>query len=176
MGDFEYAILSDDSVHGFMSGDGSVDEPLADEIRETAYLQEIAEIARLREALRSKYDSLAGRQLTTQARARGLQILAQRLAMTEAMYRGEPLPEFEKLEPIGQESGPVRVEPVKSRPKVGPRWAAKAAGLKYYTPDYPCKRGHSKRLTSTGACPECDSLLGAAKTARRRALRLAVAV
>lgn len=40
-----------------------------------------------------------------------------------------------------------------------PRQQAKAEGLKYYSSDVPCKRGHMvMRLTSTGDCIECKRL------------------
>ncbi len=170
--EFDGSILEFDTCD-LLSGNATDDEVLADEVREKIYREELAEVERLKEALWSKHESMAGRALTPEARTRGLQILDQKLAVVEARYRGLPLPTFERLEPIGQET--VKVKPVKVKPKVGPRWEAKAAGLKYYIPTRACKRGHSKRLTSTGACVECSRKANAVKNVRRRARRLAAA-
>ena len=135
-------------------GAGEDDGVLDSEIREAAYREELAEIARLREALWPRHKTLAGCPLTDAARRRGREILAYRVAVAEAIYYGKPLPEFKPFEPIEREPRP-KARP-KAKRKVGPRWPAKAAGLKFYIPDRPCKRGHSRRLTSTGACPECE--------------------
>lgn len=41
-------------------------------------------------------------------------------------------------------------------PQIDAAWlAAKGDGAKVYAPSKPCRRGHSLRLTSNGACVEC---------------------
>lgn len=160
---------------GLQARSGVSEEAVEAEVREKIYADEIAEIAQLREALRSQYDTLAGRELTARERVRGLQILDRRLAMTEAMYAGEPLLEFEPLEPLGQET-PELVKPLpwpKSArmpepdeplpklnsepvPKTTPRKVARAAGKKYYISGKRCPQNHdSRRYVSTGQCVVC---------------------
>ena len=167
MDDLEYAVLSDPNVEGFFTGNGGLpDESLADEVREKIYREELAEIALLREKLRRNH--LSKQEITWDARRRGYEILDRRLAVTEAMYAGEALPEFDPLEPLAPEPGPVR-----AKPKMRPRTDARVKGEKYYTPTRACKRGHWKRLASSGHCVECARKMSIVANAKRLASRRA---
>ncbi len=171
----EYSVLTtEEADDAFTPGDRRDDAAFEAEVKERIYTDTLAEIDRLRDRLKYKHGTLAGVTITPEVSKRGHEILDRRLAVAEAEYRGDPLPSFEPLEPLGQETGqPVKV--LRPKPKKGPRWDAETKGLKYYIPGKPCRRGHSKRLTSTGACPECAAQLSVIATARRRERRKAAA-
>ncbi len=88
MDDFENAPLAESM--GRVLSESEVEQVEA-EAREAAYHAELAEIAKLRESL--KGDTLAGRDLSGNAKKRGRKILAYRKAVADAIYHGKPLPE-----------------------------------------------------------------------------------
>ena len=149
-------------VHGSRLTDAEVAQLEAD-ARETAYLEELAEIETMKKWLKRAY---ATRQIRQARMTEGIKRLNAKVKSIKFRHLGNVIPEY-----VQQYVPPV-VPRGKGNWRETPRKAAKAKGQTFYFSPRPCHRGHkSARYTSTGQCAACLALWTAEKKAKQTEYR-----
>ncbi len=141
-------------VNGSRLTDAEVAQSEAD-ARETAYLEELAEIETMKKWLKRAY---ATRQMTLARMEEGLSRLTAKTESVKFRHRGNTIPEY--LPPVVQVPEPPTRKPRSGNPngcpRPTPRKDARRQGEKFYFTGKACPAGHtSKRRVSSGCCIQC---------------------